>query len=381
VKYREVGTTEWYEAKGGVQPVPRNRLLPARGFIHRALVKGLKPGTEYEYQVSGDVRTPVPWSPVYRTRTAPAPGGGSFSFAFITDTCLDGRLDNMATGAADVVREIAKDDPNLVLGVGDYACANHDGRYSRVSEAVDAWFRQMEPVLTRAPLMTQYGNHEIYIDERFQDWAPRYAHPEGFDHGKNYSFDIGNAHFAAVFVPLRLPSEEILAWLDADLADARRRGMKWLIVYQHEPIYSNGAAHPVRPEITKAMQPIFAKYKVDLHLSGQDRNFERTYPLVGTPEAPVVASRSLDSYQAGEGVIYAKAGPSGAMSEQGYNFSKFTVAQPDYVAVWNDTAYHYALVTVSDDALQVQIFTLDGNGAPKRLRDEFTIHAGPAAAS
>ena len=379
VEYREKGTQEWRQAKGSAQANPRNRIWPSRGTLHRALVRGLKPDTAYEYRVSGDTDGLIPWSRIFETRTAPLAGEGEYQFAFITDTCLVGRVDGMATGTAQIIEEIAKDSPMLLLGGGDYACANRDGRFDNPADAIDAWFRQMQPVLSRSPLMAQYGNHEIYLKERFSDWAPRFAHPEGFGGGQSYSFDVGNAHFTSFYVPLRRPSDESIAWLDADLADARRRGMKWLIVYQHEPLFSHGKAHPARPKVTEALEPIFAKHGVDLHLSGQDRNFERTYPLAGGTGAPVAASQSLDSYEAGTGVIYAKVGPSGSMSEQGYGFSKFTIEKPDFIAAWNDEAHHYALVTVSEQRLMVQIYTVDGDGAPKRIRDQFTITATPAS--
>jgi len=379
VEYREAGTNDWRQAKGSAQPLPRNRVWPNRGMLHRALVKGLKPDTAYEYRVSGDLDGNVPWSETFQARTAPLAGSGDFEFAFITDTCLAGRVDGLATGTAQIIEELAKDSPLLLLGGGDYACANHDGRYDTVSDAVDAWFRQMQPVLTHTPLMAQYGNHEVYLKERFSDWQPRFAHPEGFGGGQSYSFDIGNAHFASFYVPLRRPSDESIAWLDADLADARRRGMQWLIVYQHQPLFSHGKAHPTRPEVVEALNPIFAKHKVDLHLSGQDRNFERTYPLAGDSDVPIPASQSLESYRAGTGVIYAKVGPSGTKSEQGFDFSKFTGEKPDFVAAWNDSAHHYALVTVGENRLQVRIYALNGDGTPRRIRDQFTITAAPSS--
>jgi hypothetical protein len=373
VAYREAGTEQWQQVSGTSRGMPRNRIWPTSGVIHRAVVRELEPGATYEYRVSSDNDEVLRWSPVYRTRTAPE---GVFSFAFISDTCLAGRLDGMANGTEQIIQEIINDDPNLLIGAGDYACSNRDGRFDSVVNAIDAWFRQMEPLLTRVPLMTQYGNHEIiYLKEKYKDWAPRLAHPEGYDGGRNYSFDIGNAHFAAVFVPLYLPDQDVLDWLDADLAAARERGQQWLIVYQHEPLYSHGAAHPVRPEITRAMAPIFTKHRVDLHLAGQDRNFERTYPLTGDPRSPTAASTSEQDYQAGEGVIYLKAAPAGARSEQGYDFSKFTVAKPEFVAAWNDSAHHYALVNVSDDELRVRVYTVAGDGSPRKIRDEFTIHA------
>jgi hypothetical protein len=115
------------------------------------------------------------------------------------------------------------DEPLFVLGGGDYAYADLDRRFRHLDTAIDTWFRQMEPLLARVPFMAQYGNHEVFLGERFRDWAPRFAHPEGFAGGRSYAFDVADAHFTGLFVPGPSLDPDQLAWLDADLAAARSR--------------------------------------------------------------------------------------------------------------------------------------------------------------
>lgn len=152
--------------------------------------------------------------------------------------------------------------------------------------------------------------------------------------------------------------------------------MRWLIVFQHQPIYAHGHSHPADPEICELLAPIFEKHLVDLHLSGHDQNYERTYPLIGVPDNPSPTCDSRDSYKAGAGVIYAKVSPSGKMSEIQDDFSRFTAEQQRFIAVRDDTVHHYALITVrATRELVVNIYSVVGDGAPKTALDSFCVVA------
>jgi acid phosphatase type 7 len=371
VLYRPAGADTWQSEPMVWVPVDETRTLS------RASLRGLQPFTTYEYQLvirEGKELTDKR-SPIWTTRTAPA-GAADFTFGFLADTGLIGRLDGNATGTAQVLREIAADDPLFLLGAGDYAYGNKDGRYETMADAIAAWFNQVQPLLTRAPFMPQYGNHEIHLAERYEDWAPRFAHPEGPEEGRYYSFDVADIHFAALFIPHRDVEAQQLAWLDAALAKAKNDGTRWLIVYQHESIYGHGSSHPAYAEVRAKVAPILEKHRVDLHLSAHDQNYERTFPLVGVPDPVTVANRSMDEYQQGQGVVYAKVSPGGKMSEIGHKFSTFTVPQQDFMAVRDDTAHHYALVHVrAAGEIIVEVFSVIGDGSPKRLLDRFRLCA------
>lgn len=370
VQYRQLGSENWNSISG------TSKSSPGKGVLHQATFAKLLPATEYEYHVSSDEGVSPATSEVFRTRTAPPLGPTDFTFAFICDTGLIGRLDGNSTGTQQIIEEIVADEPLFILGGGDYAYANRDKRYNDLNDAIDAWFGQMQPAIARFPFMAQYGNHEIFLVERFRDWAPRFAHPEGFDQGKNYSFDVGNAHFTAVYVPGSVLSLDQLLWLDTDLQKARNRGTQWLIVYQHEPIYGHGHSHPAKPEVRRVLAPIFEKHRVDLHLSGHDQNYERTYPLLGVPNNPTPTTTSIDRYEAGKGVIYAKVSPCGKMSEVRNDFSRFTTEQQPFITLRDDTAHHYALVTVRGSReLEVNIYSVFGNGMPKKLLESFCLVA------
>lgn len=345
---------------------------PGSGWLHKVNITGLTPATDYEYRVSGGGEKEE-WSELYSVRTAPA-GSSEFTFGFFCDTGLIGRLDGNATGTAQIYQEMIRDRSLFVIGCGDYAYANRDFRFSRTSDAIDAWFNQAQDLIARQPFLSQYGNHEIVLNECFEDWAPRFAHPPGFDGGRCFSFEVGAVHFASMFVPNGPAAPKHLDWLDRDLQIARLRGCEWLIVFQHEPVFGFGRSHPSYPEVTAQIAPIVERHRVDLHLSGHDQNYERTFPLKTAAKNPTPVSTDLRRYAHGAGVIYAKVSPSGKKSEIGDNFSKFTVPQQPFMAVREDTAHHYALVHVrGNQALELECFSLAGDGSPKRLLESFVI--------
>ena len=372
VQFREMGQSSWQESSGRSLPVPRSGLLPAAGTLHRVCLEDLTPDTVYEYRVSSDAVASRLWSKINETRTAPS--RGPFTVAFIADTGQIGRIDDLADGVVDVLKAVRAEKPLFILGGGDYAYADRDGRFTEPNLAIDNWFRMMEPLISEIPFMAQYGNHEFRLAERLRLWKPRFAHPPGYGDGENYSFDIGNAHFTSILADGHNDlSSELLAWLDQDLTAARADGAEWLIVFQHEPIYGSGHSHPARPEGRALLAPIFLRHRIDLHLSAHDQSFERTFPLVGDPDQPRIASKDQSRYQKGEGVIYAKVSPGGKRSEIGHGFSKLPNKKADYLATRNDTAHHFAMVSVSDEALEVRVVAVDPDKPSNQTIDQFRV--------
>lgn len=373
-QYRPAGQSDWREVVGRSRPLPRSGLAPAAGVLHQVDLEGLAPDSDYEYRVSSDAGALRPWSSVRRTRTAPR--NGPFAVAFIADTGQEGRIDGLGNGVRGILRAVQGENPLFILGGGDYAYADRDGRFTDPNLAIDSWFRMMEPLISEKPFMAQYGNHEVRLTERLRLWKPRFAHPPGLNDGDCYSFDIAHAHFTGILADGHNDlGPDLTKWLDQDLSAARERGSEWLIVFQHEPIYGTGRSHPARPEARSALAPIFVRHNVDLHLSAHDQSFERTFPLVGDPERPGVTLTEASVYPKGAGVIYAKVSPSGKMSEIGHDFSKLPDEKADYVAVRDDAAHHYAIVSVDRQALDVRVVAIRPDGGATQTIDRFRIEA------
>ena len=125
--------------------------------------------------------------------------------------------------------------------------------------------------------------------------------------------------------------------------------------------------------------PVLDRHRVDLHLSGHDQNFERTFPLRGATAVPSIASRDPNTTPAGVGTIYAKISPSGKRSDIGGDFSRFTGGQQEFIAARDDSAHHYALITVGPMRLEVAVQSVPNDSEPSSTIDRFAIvqEAGP----
>lgn len=368
VKYRKKGTVEWLEHTGTTEK------SPGTVWIHSVVLRKLEPGSDYEYQVSADKSLDSIYSPVYQTRTAPTGVKSSFSFSFITDTGLEGRLDNNATGTERFIQEVLIEKPDFLLGGGDYGYANRDKRFKTVEGNIIKWFEQYQPVLTSMPFMEQYGNHELYLDERYEDWAPFFKHTKGFGDNRHYSFDVGNVHFTSFCLVDKLASKEELEWLEDDIKQARLKN-QWIIVYHHEPIFAYGSSHPSKEGITNVIYPILRKYNVDLDISAHDQNYERTYPLSGTEaHNPEFNSNGSKIYKKGEGTVFLKVSPGGKKSEIGNIFPLFQDTQPPFIAMKDRSAHHLGIFNIrSGNSIEVKIYNVPEDSSPKYLIDHFII--------
>ena len=96
--------------------------------------------------------------------------------------------------------------------------------------------------------------------------------------------------------------------------------VNWIIVIIHEPMY-NSPYYEVAGtnlNLVEIYQPLFDKYGVDLVLSGDVHNYQRSYPLRYNPDnssIPIITSTEKNNYTDSttpSGQIYVTAGTGGA---------------------------------------------------------------------
>lgn len=257
------------------------------GTHHAFGLDNLDPGTRYRYQ-------PVV---VDRTGRVHVHRGGTFethaeslarlSFVMLGDSRSGHGSGDVRYGGTNarvmrtLLEEVMRGDPRFVVFVGDLI----DGYTTRPGVfqlELDQFRRALQPFAAHLPIYEAMGNHEALLDiwsDRTAAYrmepsaealfgaafvnptnAPTPRPPEGDVlwppyEGNVYSFDVGEVHVAVVNSnyavglgagPFRRGQREgtiddvQLAWLDADLAAARERGMKHLLVAAHEPAFPNG---------------------------------------------------------------------------------------------------------------------------------------------
>lgn len=368
VRFRTRGGNEWHSAYGASRTP-----IGADGALHDVELTALEPATSYEYQVQIDESR---FSQVFEAKTASVSGPADFDAVFVADMALVGRLDGFDAGIDQVLAAISDISPDLILLGGDYVSFTSDRRFGTLGRTINAFFGQMSKVSTSAVMMPTFGNHEVFLGEGLQAWADRFAVPEGFDVGHSYSFDVADAHFLSIFAPGDdALSDDELSWIDRDLGAARDDGQRWLIAFQHVPLFSDGANHGSNTVLRAQLGPIFERHGVQLALSAHDQSFERTFPLVDVPQVNSPTSTARGCYELGDGVIYMKVSPGGKLSDITRGFSPFvTQPPPPWTAIRNDTGHHFSrLVFTEAGDLQVLTYSVADNRSAPEVVDDFVL--------
>ena len=306
---------------GAVAMAGQNVIDPAGSVRHHSVtVAGLSPDASYPYTVSSNG---VTGSGTLRTTASP---GQTFSFAAIGD------FGGGSSGETQNATNIASAGTQFIQTLGDniYPSAGlPDPNFSTTYSDFDVrFYKPFGPAVKSQAFFPANGNKEYYGDGEF--WA-NFPMP-GTNHSW-YSYNWGGAHI------LVLDSEQPFAtgtaqynFAQSDLA--AHQGDAWRIVALQRPPYSSTSANSSSVPVKQYLVPLFQSENVNLVLSGNSHNYERTYPLVnGTPTAG--------------GITYVVSGAGGN------GFNVFSGTAPAYTAFRESSYYEYAKVTVSPSALTV----------------------------
>ncbi|MBM4342161.1 MAG: metallophosphoesterase [Deltaproteobacteria bacterium] len=143
------------------------------------------------------------------------------------------------------------------------------------------WFKAMQPILDRRPLMPVQGNHELFSDVYYNQFALP-AMPglpaEWVEHA--WALDIGNVHFVGLDSNSSDNVKGSLEWLTSDLKQAAAdKDIDFTIVQYHHTTYSAGP-HGQTPWVKELLVPLFEKHGVDLVINGHDHIYERSLPIL-----------------------------------------------------------------------------------------------------
>jgi hypothetical protein len=295
---------------------------------HAVTVTGLSAGTDYPYTVTSNAV-----SASGSLRTAAPPGQG-FSFAAIGD------FGGGSPGESENAANIAGAGTQFIQGLGDniYPTAGlPDPNFSTTYSDFDArFFKQFGPAVKSQAFFPANGNKEYYSDGEF--WA---AFPMPGANHSWYSYNWGDAHILVLDGEQPYaPGSEQYSFAQADLA--AHQGDAWRIVVSPRPPYSSTSAVSSSQGTQHYLVPLFEAEHVNLVLSGNSHNYERTVPLT-------------DGVPAAGGITYIVSGGGG----NGFNaFDAFT--EP-WTAFRESSYYEYTRITVTPAALVADAIRSDSN--------------------
>ncbi|CAM8956085.1 unnamed protein product [Rhodiola kirilowii] len=281
------------------------------GYVHDGVMKGLKKGARYFYQVGSDSGG---WGTKYSFMSRNEESDETIAFLFGDmgtavpyNTFLRTQDESRAT-VKWILRDMADigNKPAFVSHIGDISYARG------YSWLWDNFFHQIEPIASRLPYHVCIGNHEY--DWPAQPWKPDWAATiYGTDGGGEcgvpysvkfnmpgnfseptgtrapatrnlyYSFNTGSVHFLYISTETNfLPGSSQYDFIKRDLESVDRKKTPFIIVQGHRPMYTTSSGHkdaPLMKKMLEHLEPLFVNNNVNMAFWGHVHRYERFCPL------------------------------------------------------------------------------------------------------
>ncbi len=277
--------------------------------------------------------------------------------------------------AKETSKNIQNHNPELVIIAGDLS----------YKPTGDCWFKQILPFASKIKLAL--GDHD-YDDTLGGKKEVIKQYLEPFKITKTYySIDLNNVHvvFMDPYIDY-VPGTAQHQFIEKDLKKAfTNPNVDWTIVVEPVPIFTSPSKHPADLSIRTIYQPLFDKYGVDLVLSGDNHNYQRTFPLKYdkngvNAEQPVISNKNKNKYSVDDGVIYIITGTAGRNL---YNLT----GQSQFVSTQDDQHHGFLNIEINGQSLkgtfianplpEVGGISIDKTKSNNKLiLDEFSISIG-----
>jgi hypothetical protein len=262
--------------------------------------------------------------------------------------------------SADTVNHIVNNDPELVIGLGDYS----------YEDTADCWFERVAPLDDKMKITI--GNHDDETTPLLNQYMSHFNLTKQF-----YFFNYQNVHFTVISTELlRNDSEgnEQYEFVNADLASAASDpNIDWIVVYYHKEAYTSPYTNSANEEeirtasiaLRDVYHPLFEKYDADLVLQAHNHNYERSYPIKynnTNSSVPIITDAHTNNYSNPEGQIFVTVGTGGAGSYE------FLAKEPYMVRQY--TGHGFLNVDVKDNG---QTFNAIFYSNYEVIKDQFSI--------
>jgi Calcineurin-like phosphoesterase/Iron/zinc purple acid phosphatase-like protein C len=260
------------------------------------------------------------------------------------------------------VDNIVDKDPELVLGLGDYAYRNN----------ATCWFQIIDPIYHKMKIALGNHDHLAYTSrttfhpapERLEQYMTHFNLSRQY-----YSFNHKNVHFIAISteIPYEAGSKQY-DFIINDLQSASQNpSINWIVVFYHRIAYTSPTIIDSIKSIRDTYHPLFQKYGVDLVMQAHSHNYQRTYPIQFNRNDsldPIITDKNTTNYYNPKGQIFTITGTAGAP-----DVHNFTGPAAPYTAV-QFNAYGFLDINVTHNGTVLEGNFYENNGT---VKDHFTI--------
>ena len=261
-------------------------------------------------------------------------------------------------------KNIQSKDPELVIAGGD----------ASYKKSVSCWFEIIQPF--KSKIKIAMGDHEYsYTSGGAIGVVNQYLKPLNLAK-TYYSYDLNNAHFVFIdpYIDYK-PGSAQYQFIENDLRNASTKpNIDWRFVIESVPMYTSPSKHPADSTIRDIYHPLFDKYKIDIVLTSDNHNYQRTFPLKynnAGSSTPIVGNNDHNNYHSYTGVIYLVTGTAGRSH---YEFE----GQAPYVVKQDDQNFGFLNFIINGKALKGTFYANNQGSSSdvessNNILDTFTI--------
>jgi hypothetical protein len=262
------------------------------------------------------ISTTPPPPPPSTEPTRPSP---TFNIAVAADWGCDENAEKTA-------QNIQSKNPELVIANGDLS----------YKKSAECWFELIQPF--KSKMKIAMGDHD-YTDTSggIEGVINQYLKPLNLQK-TYYSFDMNNVHVTVIDPYIDYNSTSIqYQFIENDLKTASvNPNIDWIFAVESTPMYTSPSKHDADYTIRDTYHPLFDQYSVDLVLSSDNHNYQRTFPLKyngqqgGDSSNPIITDNSENDYNDDyQGQIYLITGTAGRSHYDLEGQAPFVVKQND----------------------------------------------------
>jgi hypothetical protein len=264
----------------------------------------------------------------------------------------------------DTVDNIVDRDSELVLGLGDYSYQN----------SADCWFGIVDPIIGKMIIAIGDHEHDVPGEGENSGLLDEYMDRFGLEQ-QYYTYRYGNAFVLVISqeVPFDKDSDQhdfVVSSLSKASSDPN---VDWIIVASHTPFYNSPGVRTDRDTLRDTYHELFEENGVDLVLSGDVHNYERTLPIVfndDESDSPIqTTSTNEETYVNPEGQIFVIVGTGGQSIHAFDGKNPYVVTQFEGYGFLDIT-----ITTITNDGGEKRLVgTFYDNDDGGEIQDQFTL--------